>query len=150
MRQKAACSLIVVRMTKHLETHNENFTAFVRRILYFFCHRLKNRIQDNLPKDNLPKDNLPKDNLPKDNLPKDNLPKDNLPKDNLPKANLPKIDSGTICRIIFGKLSSRSANWVSAIFFFLYQISWIFVINQVPCVSSCWGKKTHSRGLQRK
>ena len=23
--------------------------------------------------------------------------------------------------------------------FFLYQISWIFVITQVPCVSSCWG-----------
>ena len=28
-----------------------------------------------------------------------------LPKDNLPKNNLPKIDSGTLCRIIFGKLS---------------------------------------------
>ena len=25
--------------------------------------------------------------------------------------------------------------------FFLYQISWIFVINQVPCVSSCWGRR---------
>ena len=34
--------------------------------------------------------------------------------------------------------------------FFFYQISWIFVINQVPCVSSCWGEKTHTRGLQRK
>ena len=30
------------------------------------------------------------------------------------------------------------------------QISCIFVINQVPCVSSCWGEKTHTRGLQRK
>ena len=29
-----------------------------------------------------------------------------------------------------------------------YQVSWIF--NQVPCVSSCWGEKTHTRGLQRK
>ena len=29
--------------------------------------------------------------------------------------------------------------------FSLYQIPWIFVINQVPCVSSCWGK-THTRG----
>ena len=28
--------------------------------------------------------------------------------------------------------------------FFLFQISWIFVINQVPCVSSCWGQKTHT------
>ena len=35
-------------------------------------------------------------------------------------------------------------------FFFLYHISWIFVINQVPCVSSCWGEKRHTRGLQRK
>ena len=25
--------------------------------------------------------------------------------------------------------------------FFLYQIPWIFVINQVPCVSSCWGRR---------
>ena len=25
--------------------------------------------------------------------------------------------------------------------FSLYQISWIFVINQVPCVSSCWGRR---------
>ena len=25
--------------------------------------------------------------------------------------------------------------------FFLYQISWIFVVNQVPCVSSCWGTR---------
>ena len=25
--------------------------------------------------------------------------------------------------------------------FFLYQISWNFVINQVPCVSSCWGRR---------
>ena len=32
----------------------------------------------------------------------------------------------------------------------IYQISWIFVINQVPCVSSCCGEKTHTRGLQRK
>ena len=34
-------------------------------------------------------------------------------------------------------------------FFSFYQISWIF-INKVPCVSSCWGEKTHTRGLQRK
>ena len=25
--------------------------------------------------------------------------------------------------------------------FFVYQMSWIFVINQVPCVSSCWGRR---------
>ena len=31
---------------------------------------------------------------------------------------------------------------------FFYRISWIFVINQVPCVSSCW-EKAHTRGLQR-
>ena len=37
--------------------------------------------------------------------------------------------------------------------FFHYQISWIFLINQVPCVSSCWGggllEDTH-KCLQRK
>ena len=28
-----------------------------------------------------------------------------------------------------------------------YQISWIFVINRVPCMLSCWGEETHIRGL---
>ena len=31
--------------------------------------------------------------------------------------------------------------------FFFYQISWRFVIDQETCVSSCWGEKTHARGL---
>ena len=37
-------------------------------------------------------------------------------------------------------LSYRSVHFIQG--FFLYQISWIFVINQVPCVSSCWGRHT--------
>ena len=35
----------------------------------------------------------------------------------------------------------RVSDFVGIIFF--YQTSWIFVINQVPCVSSCWGEDTH-------
>ena len=31
----------------------------------------------------------------------------------------------------------------------LHQMPRIFVINQVACVSSCWGQKTHTRGLLR-
>ena len=34
--------------------------------------------------------------------------------------------------------------YIASIAMFLYQISWIFVINQVPCVSSCWGRR-HTR-----
>ena len=56
------------------------------------------------------------------------------------------IIDGNTCQLIID--TNKFINWFTYIFF-LYQISWIFVINQVPCVSSCWGEKTHTRGLQR-
>ena len=45
-----------------------------------------------------------------------------------------------------------SRRFILAVVFNLshHQISWIFVINQVPCVSPCWGGRRLTRGLQRK
>ena len=40
--------------------------------------------------------------------------------------------------VIIPKTSNESSNEDD---FFHYQISWIFVINQVICVSSCWGRR---------
>ena len=43
--------------------------------------------------------------------------------------------NGVSTRILYSFLNVACVNRG----FFHYQISWIFLINQVPCVSSCWG-----------
>ena len=47
--------------------------------------------------------------------------------------------------LFFALLSCKSCfpMLFSIDFSLLYQLLWIFVINQVPCVSACWGEKTH-------
>ena len=43
-----------------------------------------------------------------------------------------------------GWMSPTIVPFSSIIIFPLHQISWIFVINQMPCVSSCWGGRRHT------
>ena len=60
--------------------------------------------------------------------PSDFKPNGIKPSDHSPRGKLKHITTTTTMNIIF-----ENEN----------QISLIFVINQVSCVSSCWGEKTH-------